>query len=152
MCQHDSWRAEHLSATQPQTPGAQVLHHACSGGFLKRDARQRDNEVLVARLVDRPLRPMFPQGWANDTQVLTWVMSYDGVHSPEPLAITAASAALVISGWPNDAASPKHDVSEVRSPWLMPSTFLNELRVKQIEHGPGQTINKPKRGKGREEG
>ncbi|KAK9830771.1 hypothetical protein WJX74_006445 [Apatococcus lobatus] len=71
-----------------------------SGGFLKRDARQRDNEVLVSRLVDRPLRPMFPQGWANDTQVLTWVMSYDGAHSPEPLAITAASAALVISDIP----------------------------------------------------
>ncbi len=70
----------------------------CSGGFLKRDARQKDNEVLVARLVDRPLRPMFPQGWANDTQVLTWVMSYDGVCGTEPLAITAASAALVISG------------------------------------------------------
>ena len=67
---------------------------------MKRDARQRDNEVLVARLVDRPLRPMFPQGWANDTQVLTWVMSYDGTHGPEPLAITAASAALVISGGP----------------------------------------------------
>ena len=65
---------------------------------MKRDAKQRDNEILVARLVDRPLRPMFPQGWANDTQVLTWVMSYDGVHRTEPLAITAASAALVISG------------------------------------------------------
>ena len=75
-----------------------IWRDICSGGFLKRDARQRDNEVLVARLVDRPLRPMFPAGWANDTQVLTWVMSFDGSHSPEPLAITAASSALVISG------------------------------------------------------
>ena len=41
---------------------------------------------------------MFTQGWANETQVLEWVMSYDGVNSPEPLAITAAAAALLISG------------------------------------------------------
>jgi polyribonucleotide nucleotidyltransferase len=54
--------------------------------------------VLVARLVDRPLRPMFAKGWCNDTQVLQWVLSYDGTHEPEPLAITAASAALLVSG------------------------------------------------------
>lgn len=54
--------------------------------------------MLTARLVDRPLRPMFAPGWANDTQVLIWVLSYDGVNTPEPLAITAAAAALAISG------------------------------------------------------
>ena len=54
--------------------------------------------MLTARLVDRPLRPMFAPAWAHDTQVLIWVLSYDGVHSPEPLAITAAAAALCISG------------------------------------------------------
>lgn len=70
----------------------------CSGGWLKRDGRPKDGEVLTARLVDRPLRPMLAPGWANDTQVLIWVLSYDGVHTPEPLAITAAAAALAISG------------------------------------------------------
>ncbi len=54
--------------------------------------------MLTARLVDRPLRPMFAPGWTNDTQVLIWVLSYDGINTPEPLAITAAAAALAISG------------------------------------------------------
>ncbi|KAK9901313.1 hypothetical protein WJX75_005944 [Coccomyxa subellipsoidea] len=71
-----------------------------SGGWLKRDGRPKDGEVLTARLVDRPLRPMFAPGWANDTQVLIWVLSYDGVNTPEPLAITAAAAALAISDIP----------------------------------------------------
>jgi hypothetical protein len=69
-----------------------------SGGYIKRDGRPRDAETLVSRLVDRPIRPMFTPGWANETQVLQWVVSYDGVNSPEPVAITAAAAALLISG------------------------------------------------------
>lgn len=68
------------------------------GGYQKREGRPRDDEVLVSRLVDRPLRPMFKKGWANETQVLQWVLSYDDQTLPEPLAITAASAALLISG------------------------------------------------------
>lgn len=71
-----------------------------SGGFIKRDGRPKDSDVLVSRLVDRPIRPMFAKGWANDTQVLEWVMSYDGVNEPEPIAITAAAAALLISDIP----------------------------------------------------
>ncbi|MEW5317022.1 MAG: hypothetical protein WDW38_008355 [Sanguina aurantia] len=75
-----------------------------SGGFVKRDGRPRDSEVLVSRLVDRPLRPMFAEGWANETQVLQWVMSYDGVNSADALAITAAAAALLISDIPMNKA------------------------------------------------
>lgn len=67
------------------------------GGFLKRD-RAVDHEILTSRLVDRALRPLFKSGWCNETQLLEWVVSYDGVNSTEPLAITAASAALAISG------------------------------------------------------
>ena len=81
--------------------------HGRSGGYLKRDGRPKDGEVLTARLVDRPLRPMFAPAWAHDTQVLIWVLSYDGVHSPEPLAITAAAAALCISGARSVGFSPK---------------------------------------------
>lgn len=69
-----------------------------SGGYLKREGRPKDREVLVARLIDRPIRPMIRSGWTHSTQVLSWVMSYDGQHSPEPLAITAAGAALALSG------------------------------------------------------
>jgi polyribonucleotide nucleotidyltransferase len=70
----------------------------CSQGFLKREGRQKDNEILVCRLIDRPLRPLFRRGWARDTQLLSWVLSFDGEHATEPLAITAAGAALALSG------------------------------------------------------
>jgi hypothetical protein len=72
-----------------------------TGGFIKREGRPRDNEVLISRLVDRPLRPMCAKGFNYETQVLVWVLSYDGVHSPEPLAILAAGAALAISDIPS---------------------------------------------------
>ena len=71
-----------------------------SGSFFKRDSKQKENEVLVSRLVDRPLRPMIRGGWPHSVQVLQWVLSYDFVHSPEPLAITAAGAALALSDVP----------------------------------------------------
>lgn len=71
-----------------------------SGSFFKRDSKQKENEVLVSRLVDRPLRPMIASGWPHSVQVLQWVLSYDFVHSPEPLAITAAGAALALSDVP----------------------------------------------------
>ena len=70
------------------------------GGFLKREGRPVEREILVARLIDRPLRPMFEEGYTNELQIITKVLSYDGVHSPEPLAICAAAAALVISEAP----------------------------------------------------
>lgn len=70
------------------------------GGFIKREGRPTERETLVCRLIDRPLRPMFEDGWYHDTQVYTCVLSFDGVHSPEPLAICAASAALVLSDIP----------------------------------------------------
>jgi polyribonucleotide nucleotidyltransferase len=74
-----------------------------SGGYLKRDGRPRDGEVLTSRLVDRPIRPMFSKGWQRDTQVISWLLSYDGQHKPEPLAITAAGCALAISDIPLNA-------------------------------------------------
>lgn len=70
------------------------------GGFIKREGKPTEREILTCRLIDRPLRPMFDDGYFNELQVLTYVLSYDGVHSPDPLAICAASAALVISDIP----------------------------------------------------
>jgi polyribonucleotide nucleotidyltransferase len=69
-------------------------------GFIKREGRPTEREILVSRLIDRPLRPLFEEGYYNEVQVLSYVMSYDGVNSPEPLAICGASAALVISDIP----------------------------------------------------
>ncbi len=70
------------------------------GGFIKREGKPKEKEILVSRLIDRPIRPLFPKGYYNEVQVLASVFSYDGVHNPEPLAICAASAALVISDIP----------------------------------------------------
>lgn len=70
------------------------------GGFIKREGKPSEREILISRLIDRPLRPLFEEGYYNEVQVLTYVWSYDGVHSPDPLAICAASAALVISDIP----------------------------------------------------
>lgn len=69
-------------------------------GFIKREGRPSQKETLVSRLIDRPLRPMFEEGLFNEVQVLAYVWSYDGQNSPEPLAITACSAALAISDIP----------------------------------------------------
>lgn len=69
-------------------------------GFIKRQGRPTEKEILVSRLIDRPLRPMFEDGYYNEVQVLAYVWSYDGVNSPEPLAICGASAALAISDIP----------------------------------------------------
>ena len=70
------------------------------GGFIKREGRPSEREILVSRLIDRPLRPFFADGFYKETQILSYVWSYDGVNSPDALAITAASAALVISDIP----------------------------------------------------
>ena len=69
-----------------------------SGSFFRRESRANANEMIISRLTDRPLRPMLPKGWAVETQVLSWVLSYDGQHQTEPLAITSAGAALALSG------------------------------------------------------
>lgn len=69
-------------------------------GFIKREGRPTERETLVSRLIDRPLRPMFEEGYYNEVQVLSYVWSFDGLNSPEPLAICGASAALVLSNIP----------------------------------------------------
>jgi polyribonucleotide nucleotidyltransferase len=70
------------------------------GGFFKREGRQRDTEILTARLMDRPLRPLFPEGYKKDTQVIATVMSSDRSNPTDVLAMIGASAALHISDIP----------------------------------------------------
>uniref|UniRef100_A0A453BK57 polyribonucleotide nucleotidyltransferase n=2 Tax=Aegilops tauschii subsp. strangulata TaxID=200361 RepID=A0A453BK57_AEGTS len=72
-----------------------------SGGFFKREGRAKDHEVLVCRLIDRPLRPTMPKGFYYETQILSWVFSYDGIHSPDCVAVTAAGIAMALSEVPN---------------------------------------------------
>lgn len=71
-----------------------------SGAFNKRDGRPGEHEILTCRLIDRPLRPLIAEGWRHETQLLSWVLSYDGLRSCDPLAIVASSAALYFSDVP----------------------------------------------------
>ncbi|KAK4581375.1 hypothetical protein RGQ29_024864 [Quercus rubra] len=75
-----------------------------SGGFFKREGRTKDHEVLICRLIDRPLRPTMLKGFNHETQILSWVLSYDGLHSPDSLAVTAAGIAVALSEVPNSKA------------------------------------------------
>ncbi len=70
------------------------------GGFFKREARPSENETLVCRLIDRPIRPLFADGYKNDTQVTCTVLSHDMENNPDIVAMIATSAALSISGVP----------------------------------------------------
>lgn len=71
-----------------------------ASGFIKREGRPTEREILTCRLIDRPLRPMFEEGYYNEVQLLAYVFSYDGTHQPDVLAICACSAALVLSDIP----------------------------------------------------
>lgn len=71
-----------------------------SGGYNKRDGRPAEHEVLTCRLIDRPIRPLIADGWRHETQLLSWVFSYDGMRSCDPLAITASATALYLSDIP----------------------------------------------------
>jgi polyribonucleotide nucleotidyltransferase len=70
------------------------------GGFFKREARQRDEEILTCRLMDRPCRPLFPEGYRGDTQVIATVLSSDKQNPTDVLAVTGASAAIHLSDIP----------------------------------------------------
>ena len=70
------------------------------GGFFKKEGRPRDKEILTARLIDRPLRPLFPKGVTNEVQIIAMVLSSDGKNDPDVLAVNAASCALLISDIP----------------------------------------------------
>jgi polyribonucleotide nucleotidyltransferase len=70
------------------------------GGFIKREGRPTEREILVARLIDRPIRPLFPEGYSCETQIIGFVLSADPELDPAPLAIVGAAAALAISDIP----------------------------------------------------
>src|SRR5947209_12399352 len=70
------------------------------GGFIKREGRPSEKEVLTSRLIDRPIRPLFPEGYSHETQVIALVLSADPENDPAPLAIVGAGAALAISDVP----------------------------------------------------
>ena len=70
------------------------------GGYFKREARPTESETLISRLIDRPIRPLFPENFRNEVQILPTVLSYDHENEADILSIIASSAALAISGLP----------------------------------------------------
>jgi polyribonucleotide nucleotidyltransferase len=70
------------------------------GGYFKREGRPTEKETLVSRLIDRPIRPLFAEGWRNETQVIVTTLSHDLENDPDVLAMIASSAALTLSGAP----------------------------------------------------
>lgn len=87
----------------PLTVNYQEKYYASGkipGGYFKREARPTESETLISRLIDRPIRPLFPNSFRNEVQVLPTVISYDKDNDPEVLALIASSAALAISGIP----------------------------------------------------
>src|SRR5918995_425507 len=70
------------------------------GGFFKREGKPSEKEVLTSRVIDRPIRPLFPAGWRNESQIIALVLSADANYDPDVLAISGASAALALSSVP----------------------------------------------------
>jgi polyribonucleotide nucleotidyltransferase len=70
------------------------------GGFFKREGKPSEKEVLTSRVIDRPIRPLFPAGWRNESQIIALVLSADANYDPDVLAISGASAALALSSIP----------------------------------------------------
>ena len=79
------------------------------GGFIKREGRPTEKEILSSRLIDRPIRPLFPENFTNETQIIAFVLSYDGENDADVLSAIGASAALTISDIPFDGP-----IAEVR--------------------------------------
>lgn len=93
------------------------------GGFLKREGRPKDKEILVSRLIDRPMRPLFDKGFQRDIQVVPTVISADQINPPDVLAMVASSAAVVISDIPFGGPVAAVRVSSVDGEMIVNPTF-----------------------------
>ncbi|HAW85088.1 MAG: polyribonucleotide nucleotidyltransferase [Spirochaetes bacterium GWD1_61_31] len=99
------------------------------GGFIKRESRPKDREILVSRLIDRPMRPLFDKAFGRELQVVPTVISADQINPPDILAINAASAAVHISDIPFDGP-----IAAVRVCYLA-GTYIINPSYEQIEKG-----------------
>lgn len=93
------------------------------GNFFRREARPGDTETLTCRLIDRPIRPLFPSGFKNETQVVALVISHDQVNAPDINAITGASAALMISDIPFENPVAGARISRVEGKLIFNPTY-----------------------------
>lgn len=102
------------------------------GGYIKREGRPKEKEILASRLVDRPLRPLFPDDFYYEVQVIIQVLSADGENDPDMLAIIGASAALAISGIPFSGPLGAVRVGKIDGEYLVNMTYA-EMPQSELE-------------------
>jgi polyribonucleotide nucleotidyltransferase len=112
------------------------------GGFLKREGRLSDKETLTSRLIDRPIRPLFPDGFRCETQIIVTVLSHDLETDPDILALIAASAALTLSGVPFMGPIGAARVGYVRGEIKVNPTIdeLKESELDLVVAGTGEAV------------
>jgi polyribonucleotide nucleotidyltransferase len=93
------------------------------GGFFKREGRPSESEILTARLIDRPIRPLFPEGFLNEVQIIAVVLSSDGENDPDILAVIGASAALSLSDIPFDGPLGCCRVARLNNEFILNPTY-----------------------------
>jgi polyribonucleotide nucleotidyltransferase len=102
------------------------------GGFIKREGRPSDKEILSARLVDRPLRPLFPDGFANETQIFVTVVSADQENDADVLGITGASMSLMLSRIPFEGPIAAVRIGRIQGQWVLNPTF-QQLEYSEVD-------------------
>src|SRR5258705_6205679 len=100
------------------------------GGFFKREGKPAEKEVLTCRIIDRPIRPLFPAGWRFETQIIALVLSADTENDTDVLAITGASAALALSDVPLDKTIASVRVGLVDGQYVINPTFAQRKESK----------------------
>src|SRR5437762_958380 len=112
------------------------------GGFLKREGRPQDEEILAARVIDRSVRPLFPEGFKNEVQVFVYVLSADQENDADVLGLTAASAALTMSQVPWNGPIAAVRVGRVEGAWILNPTFqqLEFSDVDMVVSGSADSI------------
>src|SRR5947199_5494133 len=100
------------------------------GGFFKREGKPAEKEVLTSRVIDRPIRPLFPPGWRYETQVIALVLSADAENDTDVLAITGASAALALSEIPLEQTIAGVRVGLADGQYVINPTFEQRKRSK----------------------
>src|ERR1700674_1511033 len=102
------------------------------GGYFKREGRPTEKETLVSRLIDRPVRPLFADGWRCDTQVIVTVLSHDLENDPDMVAMVAASAALTLSGAPFMGPIGAARVGFINNEYVL-NPQLDEMQESQLD-------------------
>ncbi len=112
------------------------------GGYFKREGRPSEKETLVSRLIDRPIRPLFPEGYRNDTQIVITVLSHDLENDPDVLSMVAASAALTISGIPFMGPVGAARVGLIKNEIKVNPTIdeMKELSLELVVAGTGDAV------------